>query len=330
MNIETVLPWQKSIWHTLNKQLSQDRLPHALLFLGNEGVGKKHFAKRLAQYVLCQSPCEEVSCGKCRSCQLIAAGTHPDFMNIQPSETGQMIKIDQIREVTQFVNETALLGGYRVIMIHPASAMNISSANALLKSLEEPTPKTLFILICTPSLRLPATIISRCQRIIFPNPPREIALAWLQQQTNSSLDSLTLLLNLTEGAPLKVLDYATNDALTVRNDLYQTLLQLSEQQADPLLVAAKWQENEASVILTLLLSWLSDLLRFKLTSVGDAIINVDYQAAICQLAVKLNQEQLLSYITHIQQVYTRILNSLNMNRQLLLEDLFIGWMKLCF
>lgn len=330
MNIETVLPWQKTLWESLSKQISKDRLPHALLFLGNEGVGKNQFAKVFAKYVLCQSPHNTAACGKCRSCQLMAAESHPDFMKVLPGDSGQIIKIDQIREVTHFVNETALLGGYRVILIHPASAMNISSANALLKSLEEPTPKTLFILICTPSLRLPATIISRCQRLIFPNPPREAALTWLQQQTDSSLETLKLLLNLTEGAPLKVLEYSSNETLALRNDLYHTLLQLSQQQADPVLIASKWQENEAQVILMLLLSWLSDLLRYQLSLADDTIINLDHSSAVRQLAAKVNQENLLNYIEHIQQLYSRVLNSLNMNRQLLLEDVFIRWMKLCF
>lgn len=335
MEAETILPWQNLIWESLHKRHSQDRLPHALLFAGSDGVGKNHFAKVFANYLLCVSPVVDTPCGQCRSCHLIQAKSHPDLRLIEPEETGQMIKIDQIREIVSFVNETALLGGYRVVIISPASAMNINAANALLKSLEEPTPKTVLILICNQSMRLPATISSRCQRIIFSKPSPEAALTWLQNHAALSEanlnddETLKLLLNLTEGAPLKVNELLANETLTLRKELYQALLQLSYQQRDPLQLASAWHEKEVQTILQLLLSWLRDLLRFKLSQSDESIMNVDYQSDIDKLTERFSHENLLQYIDQVQQTYARVLSSLNINRQLLLEEIFTHWVKLC-
>src|SRR5690349_8252481 len=124
-------------WDLLMRAFQHHRLPHAVLLIGKSGIGKKYFAEQFAQHVLCN---KHTACGECKSCRLIQADTHPDLIRIGPEESGQMIKIDQIRALIDIANTTSLLGGYRIILIHPASAMNHASANALLKTLEEPTP----------------------------------------------------------------------------------------------------------------------------------------------------------------------------------------------
>src|SRR5579872_1556857 len=254
MQTETLLPWQKTIWESLLVRKNQDRLPHALLFSGVDGVGKKELAQKFANYLLCHSPQKNGACTQCRACHLQQAKSHPDFMYVMPEEKAQFIKIDQIREVVSFVNSTAMLNGYRVIVIHPADAMNIYAANALLKTLEEPTPNTLLILICHQGLRLPATITSRCQKINFSIPDREMALAWLHSEvSNTSAETLSLALNLSEGAPLQARNFLMNDMLALRRDLYDGLIQLSAKTADPLQFAAKWQDKDVKMILNLLL-----------------------------------------------------------------------------
>ncbi|MEO8400451.1 MAG: DNA polymerase III subunit delta' [Gammaproteobacteria bacterium] len=333
MEIKTILPWQQGVWDSLLERKQQERLPHAWLFLGADGLGKKQFAETLAFSLLCHSPLPEgFACGQCRGCRLLQAGSHPDIKLIEPEETGQMIKIDQVREIVGFVNETALMSGYRIIMIDPASAMNINAANALLKTLEEPTPKTLIILICNQSMRLPATIISRCQRIIFPKPSQTVALKWLEtscKEISVKPAELTLLLSMAEGAPLRAKDFLSNGMLSVRQELYQGLLQLSQQQSDPLQFAVRWQEQELQIIFMLLLSWLRDALCAKVTANSANLTNSDYQAAMEKLIQLFSAEKLLEYIDTVQQTYARFLNSLNVNKQLLLEEIFIRWIKLC-
>lgn len=331
MQTETVLlPWQKPLWEALFQQKARQRLPHALLFSGIDGLGKKEFARFFASYLLCMMPQAAGPCGQCRTCRLQQAESHPDFMWVKPEENSQIIKIDQVREVVDFVNATSMLGGYRVIVISPASAMNMYAANALLKTLEEPTANTLFILICNQSLRLPATISSRCQKIIFNKPTTEEAMLWLRTQTPiTELPILSLTLQLAEGAPLLARDFCTEESLTLRRELYEGLLQLRLQKMDPLKLAACFEDKSVLTLLKLLSIWSRDLLRAKLVGKQVALINTDYQAAMQPIVAHLTVENVLHYCDLVQKAYATILNLLNVNRQLLLKELFIRWVTLC-
>jgi DNA polymerase-3 subunit delta' len=326
-----LLPWQTTLWTSLQQRIQQNRLPHALLFSGPAGVGKKQFAHAVARQVLCETL---QACGTCRSCHFMQANTHPDFMVITPEEDSDTIKIDAIRQVVNTASETALLGGYRIFLLYPATAMNHAAANALLKTLEEPASKIVFILIADQSLQLPATIISRCQRIDFPKPSRDIALTWLASETTQTAD-FNLLLNLADGAPLKAKEFLTNAALPVRQMLYTGLGQLSRSQADPLQLAAQFTEKNAGpeksidVILQWTLLWLKDLLRAFVTNGQADLVNYDYKSDFNQLITKLSREKLLSYIDYIQKIVAQNRQT-NLNKQLLLEDILIRWMRTCF
>lgn len=161
-----IYPWQQSQWQQLLKQHQQRRLPQALLFSGQYGLGKKDFALVLAKLVLCEAGGES-ACDICHSCQLFRAGNHPDFFTIYPEENGKTIKVDQIRDLTASLNQTAQLNGYQVAVICPAESMNAAAANALLKTLEEPPGPVILILISHRLGGLPITIVSRCQKIAF-------------------------------------------------------------------------------------------------------------------------------------------------------------------
>jgi len=293
-------------------------------------VGKKIFARDFASYILCYAPQNHHACGNCRACHLQQAHSHPDFTRIEPEEGGQFIKIDQIREAMNVIHSTAVVSEYRVILIVPASAMNTQSANALLKTLEEPPPHTLFMLICDQSLRLPATITSRCQKIVFPIPDREMALTWLQSQvSHQDKETLSLALNIAEGAPLQARDFLMNDTMTLRQDLYEGLVKMRARQMDPLLFSTQWEEKNIKILLHFLLIWLQDLLRFQLTQSQAHLTNSDYYTAIHTLAGKLARENLLQYYDTIQKSYAHISSAMNMNRSLLLKEIFIRWVQLC-
>jgi len=299
-NMYDDFPWHKKQWQQLWQRHQTKRLPHALLLVGADGLGKKQFALRFAHALLCANPNHDgKACQQCHNCHLFQAQSHPDFMLVTPELEAKQIKINQVRDVVQFVNQSALQGGYRIIIIDPAASMNNNAANALLKSLEEPTEKTLFILINNQQLRLPVTIISRCQKIIFQTPLTADALTWLQKK-NLSCASPELLLKLAEGAPLKALDLLAQDIFTLRENLYQGLYNLSRGIADPLQLAIEFQEKDLILVFHLLLSLLKELLLYSKT-------------------------QLLDYIDYVQGAYANVLSSLNLNRQLLLEDLFIKW-----
>jgi len=321
-------PWQMAQWQQLISAKQRNKLPHALLLLGLQGMGKKEFAIAFAKAILCSEfDAQGHPCQTCHACHLTRANSHPDLLLIEPEQAGRIIKIDQIREVIHLANETSQQGGFKVIIINPASAMNINAANALLKTLEEPALRTIFILLGDPNLRLPATIISRCQKILFARPSTEMALAWLALQLPDATGDLKLLLDLAEGAPLKARDLLASGAMTLRQELYQGLMLLSQKQADPLQLATQWQEADASMFFNLLLSWLKDLLRFQLTDGKAELINKDYQSLFAQLGQKITRQNVLRYIDLAQKSYASIIHSHNLNRQLLLEELFIYWIR---
>lgn len=319
-----LLPWQTANWQELLQRKQKNCLPHAMLLVGEDGLGKKRFALQFAQLLLCNRA--DMPCGQCHACHLFRAQSHPDFLFIEPEQPGQMIKIDQIREAVEFVGETALQGGFRVILIAPANAMNLFAANALLKTLEEPAPNTIIILISDPNVRLPATIKSRCQTMVFAKPSREVALAWLKAELLENKIDLNLLLDLNDGAPLQVKKFIENDFLTLRTELYQGLHDLVQHKADPLKLASILQEKEMSRLLKFLLSFLQDLLKLKLIPT-ETVINQDYYTVLAQLVSCFSQEKILYIIEHIQKIYQYITRSLNLNKQLLLEEIFILWVK---
>ena len=217
-------PWQQARWQQLLSQHQQERLPHALLLSGHAGTGKRLFAQALAAYVLCSQPLEGKACGKCKGCQLLQAGSHPDLMFLEPEEKSRVIKVDQIRSLKSFASQTAQLCGYKVIIVQPADRLNINAANALLKDLEEPAAQTLFLLISDQPEQIAATIRSRCNHLLFPVPDRPQSVQWLAEKvTSENAETLALLLEFADNAPLQAVQLHGNDALTHRNLLSQPL-----------------------------------------------------------------------------------------------------------
>lgn len=330
MPIDALLPWQKELWESLLQRKKQGQLPHALLFTGMKGLGKTTFAKQFAAVLLCSLPTGDGACGHCPACRLQQAGSHPDFMCITPEEGAQIIKIDQIRDIVNLANGTAMLGGARVVLVYPASAMNMHASNALLKTLEEPTANTFLILISEEGKRLPATIRSRCQVVVFPRPARDVALSWLHEHVlETSADVLSEALDLAEGAPFRARDFCANDIIALRRELYTGLIQLRIKQADPLSFAARFEEKDIRIVLQFVLSFMRDLLRLKLTGSTAGLIHLDDETAMKQLATKLTQETIFKQVDLTQQTSAHLLNGLNLNRALLLKDIFIRWATVC-
>ncbi|SRR5579883_95793 len=321
---KSIYPWQTSQWQRLTELKQQNRLPHALLLKGAAGLGKRFFALEFARFLLCRE--QNAPCHQCHGCHLFAAGSHPDFMLLEPEQSGGAIKIDQIREMVQFVSETAMQSGFRVIIVNPAHAMNVYSANALLKTLEEPAPNTIIILISDQSARLPATLLSRCQKIFFQKPTIHESSAWLNE--NSEILQAELLLNLAQGAPLKAKEFSETDLLATRKTLYDGLHLLKDQKMDPITLAAKLQECDPKVFFELLFMWLQDMLRFNATRDKNHLTNSDYEGVFSQLVHKISTQQLFHFLDHVKKIYSHVLTGLNLNRLLMLEELLMRWVQL--
>lgn len=154
-------------WNRVMSAKEHHRMPQALLLIGPRHVGVTSFASALAADLLCKA--DYNSCCSCDSCHLLRVGTHPDYLLIQPESNGGVIKVDQIRALQDDVYQSPKRSRCRVIIIEPADKLNVSAANALLKILEEPPSAVYFILVAEHVGTLPATILSRCQRMVFPD-----------------------------------------------------------------------------------------------------------------------------------------------------------------
>ena len=243
-----ILELHNNIWDQLGERRS--RLPHALLLTGPRGIGKVDVARAFADSLLCESPGpNDVACGACLACGWLAQGNHPDFRLVQPDAMGeeegdgtesagkkkpsQQITIDQIRALDDFLHVGTHRHGVRIVLVHPAEAMNRSTANSLLKSLEEPVPGTLFILVSNEPQRLLPTIRSRCQQLPISVPDPARSEAWLEQ---AGVKNASRWLALAGGAPLLAVELGSGDERGVLDVLIDALGKGGRQ--DPLAAAA--------------------------------------------------------------------------------------------
>jgi DNA polymerase III subunit delta' len=319
---DTLLPWHKPHWDSLLARHQSGALPHALLLCGPRGLGKQIFAETLAQALLCDNPQSDGQpCRQCRACALFRSGAHPDYRRVGPEDDSKVIKIDQIRALCAALAMTSQYGGYQITQIAPADTLNRNAANSLLKTLEEPTPETLLFLVTDRPAGLPATILSRCQRVLFHNPPTAQARAWLQGQLPSRQD-IDVLLALAEGAPLRAMALAQGDALQRRRALFTELAQVARAAADPVAVAAGWLKADLKETLDWLRTAVMDMIRLK--AAGPArLVNRDLGQELQRLADGLDLQALYGHLDQLTQA-ARLADT-SVNPQLLLEDLLIPW-----
>ena len=197
-----LLPWHAAACDRLSAAVVAGRLPHGLLLQGPAGVGKERFASALAAALFCTGRRERLeACGTCAECQLSRAGTHPDVHWVRPLEDKKTLGVDQVREMCEQLAMTSMRRGYRVAIVAPADRLTLQAQNALLKTLEEPAPRTVIVLVTArPSALLP-TLRSRCQRIEVARPDRELAARWLAETLGRTPPPR--LLAVAGGAPLK-------------------------------------------------------------------------------------------------------------------------------
>ncbi|MEW6386425.1 MAG: DNA polymerase III subunit delta' [Thermodesulfobacteriota bacterium] len=240
------------------------RLAHAYLFLGPEGVGKATTTRALAALLNCTQPLEGEACGTCPSCRRLAAGTHPDFRVIVPTSEGRQpqIKIEQIRELRRLTAYPPVGEGWRVVLIKPAETLNDASANALLKTLEEPPPRHLLILTAGVEDDLFPTVVSRCQKLAFTPLPAPLIREELIRRGRSEAQAAWLTA-LSGGSLGRALALDPEELLRQRGQVLADLKQLSQGPASPVLdwagrLAKSGPESDNFLLLAQL--WYRDLL----------------------------------------------------------------------
>ena len=323
----SLLPWHQGGWETLQRSRAAGRLPHALLVTGPAGVGKRHLVRLLVDSLLCSRPgAEGLACGDCADCRLLAAGTHPDFIAVGPDPEAKSdeIKVDAIRGLAATDALTAHRGRYKVIVVDPAQQMNLSAANSLLKTLEEPAPDTLLCLVCEQPGRLPATIRSRCQKLMVPVPAEAQALAWLKGRLQTS--DARFLLRQAHGAPLLALTLAGDERRKQRDATFAGFAAVGQGARDPIGEAATWSQKEPAIFLDWLRDWLGDILRVASGHVAPRLVNADKEAVLRELARRIRPRDGHRFLQRILKDRAAV-QATTLNPQLLYESILVEWAR---
>lgn len=316
--MNSVLPiWLQAANDRLMQAYRSERLPHAVLIIGRVGDGLHRFGQQLSHQLLCTSTSPR-PCGQCRACQLVAAGSHPDQRVIEPEGKSDTIKVDAIRDIANFMHETAQQGGNKVIRLTRADRMNNNAANALLKMLEEPTANT-FLLLETESLsRLLPTVRSRCRLLRLERPTIEQAQQYLQQQKVT--DRLDDRLALTAGAPLAA-EALSDETLAA----WQQRVERFRQERGFSALAAFIAEQDSEALLTQLMVWIDGAVHQQFDT-EVAVSNLD-TPVVTPLAA-LPSAKLFAFRDLIVSLKESLAGQANLNAQLWSEQLASRWLEL--
>jgi len=331
-----IYTWQKNDWSRL--QELRKRPPHGLLFKGSKGIGKFDLAMQFAQSLLCERPNESgFACGQCPSCHWFSQGSHPDFRLLQSEalsldgeesddfrpasgkKPSKQISVEQVRGLADFCGMSAHQGGRRVVVIHPAEAMNSNAANALLKNLEEPPHGLLFILVSHKPQQLLPTILSRCLSFALPAPDAASATRWLAQRgVKNPAEALAA----SGFAPLQAVQLDEQLGSEERDKLLRAVRQPAA--LDVFALAEALQKTEQVVVVQWLQQWSYDLNAMKLA--GKLRYHPGEEATIKKLVepvAPLDLARLQSYLQGAKREAQHTLNP-----KLFLESLLFSYRQL--
>ena len=309
-------PWLDAAFQRFDARLARGQAPQALLIHGPAGIGRRHFGQAVAARLLgsdwrpnLATPADE-----------LAGVPHPDYWHVRPVDDSSVIKIDQIRDLNQALFLTSHQSGWKVALIWPAEAMNHNAANALLKTLEEPPPALTMVLITAAMSQLPATVVSRCERVRLGPPTREAALAWLVRRHPDRV-ACERALAFTAGAPLAAMGLL-GDGVAARllADLGTEVQQLIDRSVPPTTLARTWARRDAEVCLRWLYLQTAELLRRQGHTRGDP------EGALVPLKIPegpLNMTACCSYLDQLMEAQRLRDRALNM--EAMFADLLMWW-----
>jgi DNA polymerase-3 subunit delta' len=315
-------PWLRPSFEQLVSSYQAGRGHHALLVQALPGMGSDALIYALCRFLMCRQPEGYKSCGHCHSCQLMQAGTHPDYYALTPEKGKNSLGIDAVREVSEKLYEHARLGGAKVVWIGDAALLTDAAANALLKTLEEPPENTWFFLACQEPARLLATLRSRCRLHHLAPPSEHYALAWLERKVTASQDELLAALRLSANAPAAALDLLQEAHWARRQQLCQ-ILGNTLTQGDWLMLLPVLNHEQTAIRLHWLASLLVDAQKRQL---GITLIsNPDVWSLVNQLAIALPAPSLQAIVRDVSICREQLLSIVGINRELLLTERLLRW-----
>jgi len=303
---------------------AKNKIGHAYLFRGPDGVGKKRAALTFAAYINCKSPQKNDACCRCESCRKYISSNHPDLIHIAPD--GAAIKISQIRELKRQLTFPPLEAAVRVIILEDIHTMRREAANSMLKTLEEPAPNNLLILTADQAGDILPTIISRCQVIPFgPLDYEDMAQVLMRENELEKPQALTLA-SVAEGSLGKAKLILQEDLLTFRQEVIEQLLLLQANQPETIARVFQLSEKAATLkeniyeFLALLRLWYRDLVLATAGAPESATTNKDLAPFLTTAQQRWSLAQLHERLHHLDRAERQLLR--NCNRTLVLETLF--------
>jgi DNA polymerase III subunit delta' len=319
MNWQNIIGNSQTITH-LKVLIAEKTMPHALLFVGSEGIGKFLTATKTAAALFCEG--EQKPCGRCKACEQLLAKNHPDLFVLEPD--GQTIKIEQVRTLQSNIALAPYMANQRVVIIDKADSMTLQSANSLLKTLEEPTGNVVFILIAVSRQKLLDTILSRCMVIDFKPIDREVlAEALVEKEIEPAVAKV--IARLAEGSFGKALRLLEQDGLQMRDRALRVLEQLGSCDMDVV-----WRESSElseldrtklfEVLLDLNLLF-RDILIMHSDGSSELIYNIDIAAELASQIEHWSVRKLICAMGELAN--TQQMLKANVNAKLAVEQLFI-------
>ena len=309
MNSHAPYPWQEKQWQIGLDGIQNKKLPHAILLSGEAGLGIDTFALQFVQAILCQSE-QQPPCQSCHACHLWQTNNHPDYLFLKPKDEKSVIKIDEIRNLIEFLQITSHHQQGKVVLIQNAEAMNRSAANSLLKTLEEP-PANVTMVLATPwTSRLLPTIRSRCQIHHFSCPAVEVTQQWLATQLQQDAKEIAIQLSGISVKPLFAYEQLSSKATEQggQNEFNQDLMGIVNRTLNVVSVAERWSQLPQQDAQQWILSMVSHTIRRILVGELDKVPPLEKLYAF--------------YDRQVQRYQWR--NS-NLNPQLLLESALLEW-----
>lgn len=308
----------------LREAVAKNKMGHAYLFRGPDGVGKKRTALTLAAYINCKSPLDGDSCGRCTTCRKYFSGNHPDLILVEPD--GAAIKIGQIRELKHQLTFPPLEAKVRVIVLEDIHTMRREAANSLLKTLEEPAPGNLLILTADLAGDVLPTILSRCQIISFGSLDHK-DMAHVLMQENDMEESLAFTLAaVAEGSLGRAKLLWQEGLLSLRQEVVEGLLLGQQNPAETIAQVFRLSEKgaalkeNASELLALIRLWYRDLVLVAAGGPEASIANKDLALFLPAAAQLWSLRQLQQKLQRLDLAERQLLR--NCSRTLVLETLF--------
>lgn len=318
-------PWLNEPYRQILHRHQAGRGHHALLIQAADGMGAESLVWGISRWLMCHQPEGLKSCGHCHGCHLMQAGNHPDWYRLEAEKGKRTLTIDLIRQTCERLYHHAQQGGAKVIWLPDASQLNEASANALLKTVEEPPANTWFFFCCDEPSRLPATLRSRCQLQHLPPPPESTGVAWLQKNAVSDINSATTALRLSGGVPPAALSLLNNDSWKQRQQLCDILFDALRH--DPLLLLTSLDHDNVAERINWICTLLIDALKHQYHA-GGFITNIDRRQLVQQLAEWLPAAALEQSFSQWITCRDRLLRVVAVNRELLLTEQLLSWEKI--